>query len=137
MFDCENAAQAGVIPQKFGNSQRMPRLYNMKEHELKIWPEQFEAVKSGIKRFEFQKNDRDFQVGDLLRLRKFYPCVICQGTGRDYTYAGSQGGQGQPCDCGPLHGEYGGSEVRRKVLYIMDKGFNLPNGYIILGLADQ
>ena len=37
-------------------------------HELKTWPVMFDAVKSGKKRFELRKDDRDFQAGDHLRL---------------------------------------------------------------------
>lgn len=40
----------------------------MKTHELKIRPEFLAAVISGEKKAEFRLNDRDFAVGDLLRL---------------------------------------------------------------------
>lgn len=43
----------------------------MKVHELKILPEYFDAVISGDKRFEFRKNDRDFHVFDILRLKEW------------------------------------------------------------------
>lgn len=42
-------------------------------HELKIWPEYFEAVKSGKKTFEIRKNDRNFKEGDILVLKEFVP----------------------------------------------------------------
>jgi ASC-1-like (ASCH) protein len=38
----------------------------MKLHELKIKREYFNAIKSGEKTFEIRKNDRDFQVGDIV-----------------------------------------------------------------------
>lgn len=37
-------------------------------HELKTLPKYFKAVKLGHKTFEIRKDDRDFQVGDILRL---------------------------------------------------------------------
>jgi len=42
-------------------------------HDLKCWPEYFQAVKSGIKPFELRKDDRGFAVGDVLHLREFDP----------------------------------------------------------------
>lgn len=42
-----------------------------KIHELKILPEYYEAVKSGLKRFELRKNDRDYRVGDQIRFREW------------------------------------------------------------------
>jgi hypothetical protein len=40
----------------------------IKTHDLKCWPIFFEAIKRGDKRFEIRLNDREYQVGDLLRL---------------------------------------------------------------------
>jgi hypothetical protein len=42
-------------------------------HDLKIWPEFFEAMKAGHKRFEIRLNDRLFQMGDQLTLSEFDP----------------------------------------------------------------
>lgn len=43
----------------------------MKIHELKILPLYFEELIKGSKNFEIRKNDRDFQVGDILMLREY------------------------------------------------------------------
>lgn len=43
----------------------------MKIHELKLDTFYFDDVKSGLKTFEIRKNDRDFQIGDLLSLSRF------------------------------------------------------------------
>lgn len=40
-------------------------------HELKIEAEYFEAVELGWKTFEIRKNDRGFEVGDILILQEY------------------------------------------------------------------
>lgn len=49
-------------------------------HELKIYPEFFSAVCTGVKRAELRKNDRDYRVGDTLHLLET-PRGSCHGTG--------------------------------------------------------
>jgi hypothetical protein len=44
-----------------------------KVHDLKTWPEYFQAVRRGDKTFEIRKNDREYEVGDILRLREWEP----------------------------------------------------------------
>ena len=39
-------------------------------HLLKIEDEYLKAIKDGIKTFELRKNDRDYQVGDLIKFSK-------------------------------------------------------------------
>lgn len=43
----------------------------MKTHELKLDTRYFNGVKSGKKNFEIRRNDRDFQIGDILELKKY------------------------------------------------------------------
>ena len=45
----------------------------MTTHELKIAPGYYEDVRSGLKRAEVRRDDRGFQVGDVLTLRKWAP----------------------------------------------------------------
>lgn len=43
----------------------------MKVHYLKIAPEYFEAVISKRKRFEIRKDDREYEVGDVIVLKEW------------------------------------------------------------------
>lgn len=45
----------------------------MRVHVLKTWPAYFEAHESGEKTFEIRRNDREFEVGDVLVLRRWNP----------------------------------------------------------------
>jgi hypothetical protein len=45
----------------------------MATHELKSWPSQFQAMWTGRKRAEFRRDDRGYEVGDLLELREWDP----------------------------------------------------------------
>lgn len=69
----------------------------MKTHRLKCWPEFFEAILTGKKRFEARKNDRDFRVGDRLLLMEWDPrsrytdrsCIVeITGINHDLSVAG-------------------------------------------------
>jgi hypothetical protein len=54
-------------------------------HELKCWPEFFQAIADGRKRHDLRRvGDRDFAVGDRLRLREFEPNHDAY-TGREQT----------------------------------------------------
>ena len=44
-------------------------VYEIKEHRVKILPSYFEAQVNNSKNFEIRKNDRNYQVGDLLLLK--------------------------------------------------------------------
>lgn len=73
--------------------------------ELKIRPEYFKEVRSGYKRFELRKNDRDYAVGDILVLNEY--------DGAEYT----------------------GESIKVQVRYILKNcpEYGLQQGYCILG----
>lgn len=76
-------------------------------HELKIWPEYFNALKLGLKNFEIRKNDRDFQIGDTLKLREYDDDEMI----------------------------YSGDELERTVTYIAQGVFGLPDDVCVMSLA--
>ena len=49
-------------------------------HELKIWPQYYQAVADGSKTFEVRKNDRGFQKGDEVVLKEWDPTEMHYGT---------------------------------------------------------
>lgn len=80
------------------------------EHELKCHPNFFRRVADGTKPFEIRKNDRDFQVGDIVILKEYDPEVGW-----------------------PDHGSY--ATLQRVITYVTD--FAQVNGYVVLGLAEE
>lgn len=81
----------------------------MNLHELKTWPEYFKAVERGDKTFEVRKADRDFNVGDFLKLREW----------------------------NPKKEAYTGKSVIRCITYILPGGqFGIEEGYCVLGMAE-
>ncbi|MCP6498702.1 DUF3850 domain-containing protein [Klebsiella pneumoniae] len=77
-------------------------------HDLKIYPEFFSAVCTGVKRAELRKNDRDYRVGDTLHLTET-PHGSCHQTG-----------------------EF----INVKITYIADVGEWMP-GYVLLSVELQ
>lgn len=76
-------------------------------HDLKLWPQFFPALARGEKTFEIRKNDRNFQVGDGLRLREW----------------------------DPVEERYTGREVQAEISYVLS-GWGLEEGFVCLGLKD-
>lgn len=54
-------------------------------HELKTYPNFYQAVIDGKKKFEIRKNDRCFSVGDVLRLREYDPTKELDPVTEKYT----------------------------------------------------
>ncbi len=55
-------------------------------HELKCWPEFFDAIEDGDKTFEVRVNDRGFQKGDVLLLKRWDSGACCATARRNGTY---------------------------------------------------
>ena len=81
-------------------------------HELKTWPEPFQAIVDGHKNFEIRQDDRGgFGEGDYLKLEEYVPP--------------SKGDRGV--------GQYTGRWLLRVVTYIA-KGWGLPDGMVVMAL---
>jgi hypothetical protein len=86
------------------------------DHELKSWVGLFEPIYNGEKTHELRVLDRDYRVGDILRLREFNPTEH-NYTGRDcyveVTYITSS--QHSPCAFSPiaLHDAMGVLSIKR------------------------
>lgn len=83
----------------------------MKTHYLKTWTEPFQAVKDGVKTWEYRLNDRDFQVDNVVILEE-----------------------------GSLINNFWiptGEQIKAKVSYILYGGaFGIPENYCIMSLID-
>lgn len=79
-------------------------------HELKTWPEFYNKIEDGSKRFELRKHDRPCSTGDVVILKEYNP-------------ASSQ---------------YTGKERKFKIGYILFDGvnFGLKEGFCIFSLED-
>lgn len=96
----------------------------MADHILKCWPNSFDAIKNGTKRFEWRRDDRGFEVGDVLVLRKYDPAPGPGGYGEvGYVM------QTRP---GRHMSDY--TELRVRVTYILRGLFGVPDGYCVMSI---
>jgi Domain of unknown function (DUF3850) len=64
-------------------SESVPRSRRPLEHKVKSWPRYFEATLTGAKAHDVRRwTDRDYQVGDCLRLQEYNP-ITASYTGRE------------------------------------------------------
>lgn len=92
-----------------------------REHVLKTWPEEFQAVVDGAKTFDYRRNDRDFRVGDALVLHEWD-----HRTARDFPGVGG----------GTIRGAYTGRKLRARVSYMLQGQFGVPEGFAVLALQE-
>lgn len=106
------------------------------KHELKTLTQFFPFVKRGEKNFEIRVNDRNYQVGDTLRLREWIPCPECNGTRRVWP-EGKRGASAHCDECGdmPDPGIYTGEECERRVTYITNYG--QTGNRVVMSLSDN
>lgn len=78
----------------------------MTTHNLKTWPEFYNAIAGGEKTFDLRKDDRGFHVGDVLCMQEWSPRTK----------------------------EYTGRELAVTVTYIVS-GFGLQPGWVAMGFG--
>lgn len=78
-------------------------------HHLKCWPEYFDAVYHNIKPFEVRRNDRNYQVGDILVLQEYDPDID----------------------------EYTGRETRQRATYILRNYESINSDYIVIAIKPE
>lgn len=90
-------------------------------HELKVWPQFFGPILSGVKTFEYRKDDREprFAVGDVLVLHEYTPPYRAE---TDHEWSKSFGG------------DYTGRGVRRRVTYIARDTPLIPDGFCVMAI---
>ena len=93
-------------------------------HELKCLPEYFEALAAGKKTFDIRKNDRGFQVGDLIALNEYLP------DGDLYDITKSE----EPFSRRTENGSYSGRHQLYQITYVLDNAKLLPAGYVAMSL---
>ena len=59
-------------------------MITLTRHDVKSWPNFFASIIDGSRTHELRRNDRDYQVGDLMVLREFDP-IGGRHTGRSAT----------------------------------------------------
>lgn len=52
-------------------------------HAVKAYPEYYGSLATGDKTFEVRKNDRPYEVGDILAVNEFIPDERFEGEGKD------------------------------------------------------
>lgn len=133
----------------------------MKVHELKAWPESFDAIWRGMKTAEYRHDDgRGFAAGDILELEEWEPsteamwCKLCRHGIPLHSDADSlrptcrgHGDGMESCDCtrtqagisdqdpDPTVGDYTGRRIVVEVAHCMyGPNFGVPKGYVVMSI---
>jgi len=84
----------------------------MGDHVLKTWPDAWDAIANGSKRFEWRRDDRGFAVGDWLILEKW-----------------------DPNSASPVLGNWGQPRtIDVRVTYILRGAFGIPDGFCVMSI---
>lgn len=92
-------------------------------HNLRCLPEFFDAVASGRKTFDVRKNDRGYQTGDILVLRKWSP-------------EGANGPSYLTANGYATHDLDRAETVRVRVTYVLS-GWGIEPGYVCMAIARE
>lgn len=85
IFSACSSKTTPVKPRYEGARGELNKTEMRQSHDLKTWPEVFLKVIEGTKTFEIRKNDRDFKVGDMVKMSEYDPKNE-KYTGRETNY---------------------------------------------------
>ena len=106
------------------------------KHELKTWPNEFQAIWDGKKAFEVRPNDRNYQVQDSLLLREWVPCADCLGAGIQCEDSGKSKGTCPTCNGRKTIQGYTGREVTAAVTFILyGPNMGVAEGFCAMSLG--
>lgn len=97
-------------------------------HEVKCWPEFFNALVNGNKTFEVRKNDRPYRVGDYLAINEYVP--DSEDPRDDFGVIPLSNDERRVNG-----GRYSGKSILCEITYILDNKDFCREGTVILGIC--
>lgn len=107
-LSCAECSARGIVVCSHEDTKRTQQETGTQTHELKCWPEHFERVRVGAKRFELRREDRGFSPDDTLML----------------------------CEFDPATQRYSGRRLTVQVLSVLDVHEGLRPGFVVLALGN-